>query len=575
VLAIDYDGTIAVDGALDPQVKAAIAECRAAGVVVLLVTGRTLSDLRALIGDLRLFDAIVAENGALCAFPRAGRSSLHAARCPAGLLEALRERGLGARAGECVVELEARDAHAALDVVRERELPLALHFNRERLMLLPQAVSKASGLREALRALRLSPHNAVGIGDAENDHELLAACEIGAAVAWGSPALRAAADVVVEGDGPAAVAGWLRTVVASPRIRPPARVRRRLVLGRDPDGQVLSLAVRGRNALVAGDPRSGKSWVAGLLCEQLVLHGYCVCVIDPEGDYAPLEALPGVVLLGGDEPPPSMPELARVLRHSDLSAVLDLSRLEPRERREYALRALRTATELRRECGLPHRIVVDEAHYFLQGAEEAHALDLELAGYTLITYRASGLHEDVLAACECVVVTGETDPAEARLLHERFRGRESPEHWQETLAGLELDEAVLLPGSEEAGERLLRFRLAPRMTEHVRHRHKYLDVPVGRERAFHFQLEGGGRGPVAGSLQALVDALLVTPQERLRGHVRRGDFSRWIGDVFRDVHLAGQVRALEERHRLGTLPDFNDALVHAVQERYRIDGPLL
>jgi hypothetical protein len=37
---------------------------------------------------------------------------------------------------------------------------------------------------------------------------------------------------------------------------------------------VFSLAVRGRNVLVTGDAKSGKSWVAGLLCEQLILHGY-------------------------------------------------------------------------------------------------------------------------------------------------------------------------------------------------------------------------------------------------------------------------------------------------------------
>ena len=34
VLALDYDGTIARDGALDPDVKAAIMEARARGIVV-------------------------------------------------------------------------------------------------------------------------------------------------------------------------------------------------------------------------------------------------------------------------------------------------------------------------------------------------------------------------------------------------------------------------------------------------------------------------------------------------------------------------------------------------------------
>ena len=44
VLALDYDGTIAVDGILDSDVRTAIAEVRAQGITVVLVTGRTLSD---------------------------------------------------------------------------------------------------------------------------------------------------------------------------------------------------------------------------------------------------------------------------------------------------------------------------------------------------------------------------------------------------------------------------------------------------------------------------------------------------------------------------------------------------
>ena len=57
----------------------------------------------------------------------------------------------------------------------------------------------------------------------------------------------------------------------------------------------LETAIHGRNILIAGDPRSGKSWITGLFCEHLILQGYCLCVIDPEGDYSTLESLPGVV----------------------------------------------------------------------------------------------------------------------------------------------------------------------------------------------------------------------------------------------------------------------------------------
>jgi len=44
--ALDYDGTIAQDGVLNSQVRAAIGEARARGLVVALVTGRILSDLK-------------------------------------------------------------------------------------------------------------------------------------------------------------------------------------------------------------------------------------------------------------------------------------------------------------------------------------------------------------------------------------------------------------------------------------------------------------------------------------------------------------------------------------------------
>jgi hypothetical protein len=87
------------------------------------------------------------------------------------------------------------------------------------------------------------------------------------------------------------------------------------------------LAVRGRTVLIAGEPGTGKSWLTGLMCEQSILQGYCLCIIDPEGDYRSLEALPSVITLGGDDPPPHARELVRALRHPDVSVIVDLSNL--------------------------------------------------------------------------------------------------------------------------------------------------------------------------------------------------------------------------------------------------------
>jgi hydroxymethylpyrimidine pyrophosphatase-like HAD family hydrolase len=69
VLALDYDGTIARDGRAHPAVLEAIREARARQIVIVLVTGRIMSDLRRVLAEQGLFDAIVAENGAVLAFP--------------------------------------------------------------------------------------------------------------------------------------------------------------------------------------------------------------------------------------------------------------------------------------------------------------------------------------------------------------------------------------------------------------------------------------------------------------------------------------------------------------------------
>ena len=569
VLALDYDGTIAEDGTLNPEVRTAIAEARAGGIAVVLVTGRILSELKRLAGDLRFVDAVVAENGGVLAFPN-GQSRLLGQPPPTAFQEHLRRRGIGFAAGQCVVETDAIWASDVLTVIREMELPLVLLFNRSRLMVLPQAVSKSTGLREALNTLRLSPHNAIAIGDAENDHDLLTACEIGVAVSWGSPALQANADHILTGDGPGAVAGFIRQAMRLTRL-PPERIgRHRLLLGTTPEGRPLSLGIRGRNTLIAGAPQSGKSWVTGLACEQLILQGYCVCVIDPEGDYRTLESLPRVVVYGGDDPPPELTELARTLRHPDVSVIIDLSHIAYREKVDYLNSLLPMLASHRRATGLPHQIVIDEAHYFLHEHNVGELLDLDLNAYMLVTYHLSDLHPEVRKTIDATIVKRTVDPHEVAALLAMAGGKEKKTDWSATFAELPLDEAVLLPGSEEAEGKFRRFTLLPRLTSHVRHKAKYLDVRLVREQGFLFTQAGK---PVAGparTLEEFVGLLAAVPASVLDGHARAGDFSRWIADVFHDHSLASDIRKLELRYRLGHTGNLSEPVGTLIRERYEL-----
>src|SRR3989442_6685353 len=104
-----------------------------------------------------------------------------------------------------------------------------------------QGVSKATGLRAAVETLPASTHNTLAIGDAENDHELLRLAEVGAAVEWGSASLPAAADVMIKGSGPPAVARYMRRIADTARLPAPPSPRVHVLLCYADDGLHMSV----------------------------------------------------------------------------------------------------------------------------------------------------------------------------------------------------------------------------------------------------------------------------------------------------------------------------------------------
>jgi hypothetical protein len=130
-----------------------------------------------------------------------------------------------------------------------------------------------------------------------------------------------------------------------------------------------------------------------------------------------------------------------------------------------------------------------------------------------------------------------------------------------------LNEAAVLPGVQESQGVIRRFRLAPRLTPHVRHRLKYIDMPVLDEHAFVFAADGhhGGR---ARSVKEFLQLLRIQVPEHLEGHLRRHDFSRWIGEVFRDRALASHLFKLEARVATDDAGSVAEAIGQALRARY-------
>ena len=249
-IAVDFDGTLADAGAVSVDVLDSLRQVRDAGICVVLVTGRILEELRLVRPDIDgEVDAIVAENGGVVSKGPRTRTTAHP--IDRRLAEALSRAGIVCRAGEVLLACSGADEPTVLSEIRRLGLDCQLVRNRGELMVLPAGVSKAAGLIESLAEFGISPHNTVGIGDAENDESLLGVCELSVAVANAVEALKEQADIVLDEPDGAGIAGFLRGPIVSGAERRRSD-RFSLLLGTDDAGSEVRLAASQLNLLITG-----------------------------------------------------------------------------------------------------------------------------------------------------------------------------------------------------------------------------------------------------------------------------------------------------------------------------------
>jgi hypothetical protein len=194
-----------------------------------------------------------------------------------------------------------------------------------------------------------------------------------------------------------------------------------------------------------------------------------------------------------------------------------------------------------------------------------------------VTYRASKLPDAVRHASQAVIVTRESNPREVTALFQMCsacEGTRRETDLQGLLGSLAIGEAVVLPMTEEAGGEVRKLHLSPRLTPHVRHLAKYLDIPVQASRAFQFWRDGNPTPRRAQTLKQFVEAIDAASAAGLDGHLRRGDFSRWIEDVFGDYPLAKALRAIESDYVQRRREDVPGKIAEAVRARYDFLDPM-
>jgi HAD superfamily hydrolase (TIGR01484 family) len=147
-VATDYDGTIAHHGSVNTQTLAALRSCKESGRSLILVTGRELPDLRKAFPEIKLFDRVVAENGAVIYDPSNEEELVIAAAAPAIFVERLKERNVQPiSVGRSIVATWEPNETTVLEIIRDLGLELQIIFNKGAVMILPPGMNKAAGLK--------------------------------------------------------------------------------------------------------------------------------------------------------------------------------------------------------------------------------------------------------------------------------------------------------------------------------------------------------------------------------------------------------------------------------------------
>jgi HAD superfamily hydrolase (TIGR01484 family) len=358
-LACDYDGTLATHGVVDDQTARALERCRKSGRKLLMVTGRELPELQEICPYLDLFEWIVAENGALLYRPATQQEIALAPPPTSEFVTALKQRGVERISiGRVIVATWEPHETTVLKTIRDLGLELQVIFNKGAVMILPSGINKATGLQRALTEIGLSPHNVVSVGDAENDHALLAGSEAGAAVANAVELLKEHADLVTGKTHGAGVSEVVARLIDDDLADLESKLlRHHVVLGKDAAGKDFLLSPYRSNIIAVEGSRERESTMATVFIRRLVEKCYQVCIINPTGHHA---NVPDCVSIGTAQQPPTIDAILKFLSSPSQSIVINLRGLANSKRLSFLPALIRRLCELRSRLGRPHWIVIEQ-----------------------------------------------------------------------------------------------------------------------------------------------------------------------------------------------------------------------
>ena len=259
-----------------------------------------------------------------------------------------------------------------------------------------------------------------------------------------------------------------------------------------------------------------------------------------------------------------MQQVLGVLDQPGQSAVVNLLAIPLADRPVFFEDLLAQVSAHATRTGLPHWLVLDEAHHLLPASMQTKAvgpLD-QFGSLMLITVHPEAVDEAVLRTVNTVLAVG-AGAADALAAVAGAGGKEAPEPQEPDLPSgrVALWRAHL--GRVDVVD------LTPPRGERQRHRRKYALGTMAPEESFYF------RGPEerlnlrAHNLVLFLQIGNGLDDETWQHHRGQGDYSRWLADVIGDEELAADVADVERDDNL-SVRDARERLRDLVRQKYTL-----
>lgn len=556
LLATDYDGTLATDGRVEQETIDALMAYKATHRKLVMVTGRELPDLQQVFPAYKIFDYIIAENGALIHNVETGSEELIGEGPGLEFIEKLHQVGVYPLAvGKVIVATREPNEKKVLDVIKESGIERQVIFNKGAVMILPPGVNKATGLNCLLKNLHFSAHNTISVGDAENDGALLQVAEYSVAVENALPGLKEIADYTTNAAEGRGVSELIGHILDQEQLPDGLHHKRHCIqLGTKENGEAFNISPWRSGILLSGESGAGKTTFTVSITESLIQKNYQFVLIDPEGDYS---ALPGAVVIGKEGALPPFSEIFDLVKDPSHNFVISFLSVPLGDRPVFFVRLLTVLLQLRREYGHPHWILFDEAHHLLPSHMDMDSIP-PFNNFILISTSPHALSKKIIDQVNTMIVLG--DKLEYPI--EQFcklKECEPPKN----IPPISKGQAVIWEVEKDQDPYSISFNMPKQLLQ--RHKKKYAAGDMANN-SFIFTGPDNKLSLKATNLIMFVHLAEGIDDDTWLYHLKRRDYWNWFTHTVHDEDLASIAEEAEKK--IPSAEESKRMILNAINQKY-------